>query len=133
VRRLLRVFMLSTARMDGAIGESSGWPGQTRWTDRLDDTLRGDLARELVLESGDLPAPMWLTVFEDDSSPRPGTDELYFAASKDQSSIVPPPIVITRDSRVPVPIDVFILFLLFTGGIIVIRRRHANKLRATRA
>jgi len=125
--------MLSTARMDGAIGESSGWPGQTRWTDRLDDTLRGDLARELVLESGDLPAPMWLTVFEDDSSPRPGTDELYFAASKDQSSIVPPPIVITRDSRVPVPIDVFILFLLFTGGIIVIRRRHANKLRATRA
>jgi hypothetical protein len=61
---------------------------------------------------------MWMTVMEDLSSPRPGTDDLFFIASKDQSRIVPPPVENEIDRRIPLPVDLIILFavgMMFTA------------------
>ena len=38
---------------------------------------------------------LWVTEFEDRSSPRPGTDEVYFAPAADQSTLERPPIIHT--------------------------------------
>ena len=41
-----------------------------------------------------MPAgPVWLTEFEDHSTPRPGTDEVYFKPDADQSPVARPPII----------------------------------------
>lgn len=56
-----------------------------------------------------LPAGAWLTMFEDTASPRPGTDDLFFAPSTDARPVKPPPVVHTRAAEIPVPIDVLAL------------------------
>ena len=61
-----------------------------------------------------------MTAFSDYSSPRPGTDDLYFSRAADQSRIVPPPIITTRDERLPLPLDLLILFLSVIGIILVV-------------
>lgn len=119
--RLLRVFMLSTARMDGGIGEpatSLPWPGRVIWSDQLEEGSRARLAEELALPSDQLPNNLWLTAFEDRSTPRPGTDDLYFAPSKTEGRVVLPPVVYTHDDRVPVPIDLATAVLVLVGGLI---------------
>ncbi|MGH9753181.1 MAG: DUF2330 domain-containing protein [Blastocatellia bacterium] len=80
--RLLRIFLLSETRMEGTLGAnaSSVWPGRTVWADRI---YEGDhrMFNSLVPRDGLSEPKTWLTVFEDKSSPRPGTDEVYFAPS----------------------------------------------------
>ncbi|MCI0705568.1 MAG: hypothetical protein L0241_31295, partial [Planctomycetia bacterium] len=39
---------------------------------------------------------LWLTEFEDHSSPRPGTDEVYFARDADQSELNRPPHIVNN-------------------------------------
>ncbi len=118
--RLLRIFLLSSSRMDGTIGDnaSSGWPGQTVWTDRISGEDRG-LFHRLVPPDSKLPPNTWLSVFEDKSSPRPGTDEVYFAPSKQQGTVQLPPVIKTIGRSFPVPLDM-ILFLV--GGLILLIR-----------
>ncbi len=81
--RLLRVFFLSSSRMDGALGDnaSGAWPGQTVWADRISEADRERFS-SLVPSDSRLAPNTWLSVFEDKSSPRPGTDEVYFAPVK---------------------------------------------------
>jgi len=58
-------------------------------------------------------------VFEDKSSPRPGTDEVYFAPTKQQETVQLPPIIKTVGRSIPVPLD---LMLLLIGGLILLMR-----------
>jgi len=115
--RLLRVFFIGAARVGGAIGDAkAAWPGKAIWSDRLD----------AAPGAGALPLPLppgaWLTVFEDRATPRPGTDDLFFAPSTDRSAVKPPPIVISSHRRIPLPLD------LIGGGALVaglwLRRRR---------
>lgn len=94
--RTLRVFVLTDSRVTGRIGKgdpNAPFPGRTVWANSLD---AGRLTA--VTTAGKLPAlpgnRHWhLTEFEDRSSPRPGTDEVYFSPSADQSAVERPPLV----------------------------------------
>ncbi|HZS05653.1 MAG TPA: DUF2330 domain-containing protein [Blastocatellia bacterium] len=129
--RLLRVFFLSGSRVEGKLGEqaSGKWPGQVVWADRISEDVRESLS-DLVPVKTEWPKDTWLTVFEDKSSPRPGTDEVFFAPSGSQQSVLPPPEIRIRESRFPVPAD---LILILTGGIILLarwRRRRKRRLQS---
>jgi hypothetical protein len=119
------VFFLGDARMEGSIGENKlKWPGTARWSGVLDENERDSLAGELGLVN-QLPRDLWLTAFKDISSPRPGTDDLFFAASADQTPVLPPPVVRTSYRSIPVPADVILFLLAGTVGVIwLVRRRR---------
>jgi hypothetical protein len=91
-KRLLRVFLLANERMEGALEEQAAWPGTTAWAGRLGDDRRQELAEKLAPGVG-RPEGAWLTVFDDASSPRPGSTDLFFAPSADQSEVRRPPII----------------------------------------
>jgi len=97
--RLLRIFFFGPERVGGAIGgQAAAWPGKAIWSNHLDPAKAGSLPAPI-------PAGAWLTVFEDKASPRPGTEDLFFTRSADQQPIVPPPVVWTTYTRVPLPLD----------------------------
>jgi hypothetical protein len=118
--RLLRVFFLGSSRMDGALGNnaSSAWPGQMVWADRISEADR-EKFNSLVPHDSQLAPNTWLSVFEDKSSPRPGTDEVYFAPSKLQAVVQPPPVIRTYGQSIPAPLD---LILILVGGLILLIR-----------
>lgn len=121
--RTLRLYVLSDSKMDAQVGESGLWPGKIVWSDKLDQKERASGIQQLGI---DLPSDVWMTTFEDQSSPRPGTDDLFFAVAKDQNRQVFAPIEVDVDKRIPLPIDLLILIAL---TVFVIRRRR-RKIRA---
>ncbi len=76
--RLLKVYLLGDGPMEGRLGSTNGWPGQRAGSNSVDEGERIPLAGDFSLRPNQLPSKMWLTVFEDHSSPRPGTDDVYF-------------------------------------------------------
>ena len=96
--RMLRVFVLSDQRHSGTLGETGAWPGQTVWANDISGSLH-QLAQSLKFIPNDQSFPpgyvKHLTEFEDGSFPRPGTDEVYFTPSSDQSTVERTPIVHT--------------------------------------
>lgn len=103
--RLLRVFVLSDSRVTGTLGrgpDAQPWVGSSEayrlspsvvWANKVD---AGRLAR--LTPVGHLPESIgkrdwYLTEFEDHSSPRRGTDEVYFSASADQSTVERTPLI----------------------------------------
>lgn len=123
--RLLRIFLLSETRMEGTLGAnaSNAWPGQTVWTDQISED--GHRIFNSLVPPDSLSEPKnWLTVFEDKSSPRPGTDELYFAQSKQQGTVHPPPVINTVGQSIPVPLDLLLLLILIGGLILLMRRKR---------
>lgn len=122
--RSLRVFVVSDARVEGHIGDATAWPpkGEVLYAKQRDDLHT--LLPELTLSANDL----WLTAMIDTSSPRPGTDELWFSKSNDQSTFER--VEVRDDVRtIPIPIDLIVLFI--GGGLVtffVVRRQR----RATR-
>ena len=107
--RALNVWFLGAERVIGVVGENTFWPGQLRRSDPLPDPLRADVAR---LAGVALPPSPWMTAFLDNSSIRPGDDELYFVRSAVQSAFVQPPYVITTTEKVRLPLDVVALVLV---------------------
>jgi hypothetical protein len=93
--RLLRVFVLGTARMEGKLDhETTRWPGRAAWANTLSAEQRGKVIDRLGTKAGvSLPEKPWLTVFDDSSSPRPGVADLFFSVSADQSTLARPPII----------------------------------------
>ncbi|MEO6908595.1 MAG: hypothetical protein ABI210_11965, partial [Abditibacteriaceae bacterium] len=65
----------------------------------------------------------WMTVFVDTSTPRPGTDDVFFGPVPDESTL-PPPIVKYKTVRKPIYIEWFVLAAIALGGIISMRRRR---------
>lgn len=100
--RRLRVFFLGPQRVEGKIGGINAWPHDLTWSERL----KFDVG---------IPVPpnTRLTRFEDESTPRPGTDDLYFAPSADQSEMIPEPLVIETVDKTRVPIDLVIAPVVF--------------------
>jgi hypothetical protein len=104
--RLLRVFVAAPGRFAGTLGADKPWPGQTVWAGPLEAGSWAGIFRHSKLtepaEKG-RPAPelpkaegLWLTEFEDRSSPRPGTDEVYFGPDADRSPVARPPRIISH-------------------------------------
>jgi hypothetical protein len=104
-RRLLRVFAVAPALLEGRVG-SGAWAGRLRYAKPRHDL--GDRIGSAVpgLPGGGVP---WLIAWEDDSTPRPGTDDLFFSEADNQSVLVPPPVVVDFPERVPIPVDVIAL------------------------
>ena len=121
--RLLRVFCLSGSRLEGMLGRerTAASPGRTVWADKVSD--RRIFGKVLPPESPLADSAMWLSVFEDTSSPRPGTDDLYFAPDAQQEIVHFPPVVNTVYQRIPVPLDVLLVLLLLVGGMILVMRK----------
>ena len=112
--RTLRIYLLSQGRMEGTkglTGAANSWPAQTLWANPLSSwpIRRGDLAGDLALTEKQIPDGLWMTAFEDRSSPRPGTDDVYFQPSPSQSSIAPPPEVEVQDKRISIPVEPLLL------------------------
>lgn len=125
--RLLRIFFLGASRMDGALGDkaSVSWPGQTVWADRISEYDR-QMFNGLVPSDSLLAPKTWLTVFEDKSSPRPGTDEVYFAPSKQPGTVQLPPVIKTVGRSIPAPLDL-ILILFLIGGLVSLTRSKMRR------
>lgn len=107
--RTLKVYYLAKQRVDGGIGNSAKWPGQTQWAAALPTPAREQLVRGAGLSAAQIPAQARLTVFNDTASPRPGTDEVYFRPAKDQSKIKPPIVEKVVDARTKIPLEFLIL------------------------
>jgi hypothetical protein len=95
--RLLRVFFVGTERMHGALDHKSTiWPGRACWAGPLEDgqqkSLHADLGKIKEIKVS-VPEKAYLTVFDDSSSPRPGTADLFFSRSADQSILRRTPII----------------------------------------
>ena len=90
--RLLRVYFLADARFGGAIGGREAWPGRTLFSRRIDDAQRLELLKLAGLPILAGGGGRWLTAFEDRASPRPGTDEVFFGRSADQSPVERAPV-----------------------------------------
>ena len=100
--RLLKVFFVADKRYAGRLGDgSTAWPGRTVWADKLNDTQRTEVATKAKLPAEVGPKEWFVTEFEDRSSPRPGTDEVYFAPSSDQSTVARTPIIVWHDDETP--------------------------------
>ena len=108
--------------MDGSLGDSGNWAGKTVWADKLDTDDSGNLGGQLLSTGQFLPPDTWLTIFEDTSSPRPGTDDLFFVPAAQQETLHLPPTLKTIDRPVPIPLDVLLLAILFAGGAFLIFR-----------
>ena len=89
--RSLSVYFASDRRYDGTLGEAGEWPGRAVWSKPLPEVT----AKFVGLP----PGAYTLTEFTDRSSPRPGTDEVYFAPAKDQTAFERPPIIV-KDVKV---------------------------------
>jgi len=87
-RRFLRVFVLAPQRVRGALGdESTKWPGTTAWAGPMGTVDRGKLFEQLKLPVGTGGPIVWLTEFEDPSSPRPGHADVTFVPAPEQEPV----------------------------------------------
>lgn len=115
--RLLRIFFVGPERVTGTIGTEGKWPGEVQWSDTI---------RDLEVAGVKLTGNERLTRFDDSSSPRPGTDDLFFTRDADQGTVVPPPYVMTQTNMTWVPPDVILAPVLV--GIWLLRRRARKRL-----
>jgi hypothetical protein len=105
--RSLRVWLVGPARLDGTLGEGVGrWPGRLEYA-----APRTDLARLLgdAIPSETAPQEGWLTAYVDASSPRRGTDEVFFHDAMERTPVVPPPVIVDRRKAIPLPLELFFL------------------------
>jgi len=101
--RLLRVYVLTKDRVQANVGKDGQFPGKTVWANTITANSSKALAKHLKLEAWQPGEGWWLTEMEDRSSPRPGTDEVYFSTSTDQSTVARPPVQRFGPPRLPVP------------------------------
>jgi hypothetical protein len=122
--RSLRVFFFGPARAAGTIGERAApFAGKTVWA--------APAASAGASVPVAVPEGAWLTVVEDDASPRPGVDELWFGVAEDASIVKPPPVEHVAYKPVPIPLDV--VAVMVTLGYFVVRtarRRRSPRLDA---
>jgi hypothetical protein len=126
--RLLRVFVAAKQRMAGKLGDGSkAWPGEPVWADAIPEDARTNVLTKAKLPAETAAGGWWLTEFEDRSTPRPGTDEVYFEPSRDQSAVARPPTIVPKYVHVRVypewfmPLVIGLPFLLVIGALVVVR------------
>jgi hypothetical protein len=124
--RLLRVYTFSTAgRMAGTLGKAGVWPGVASYAKPADGIVLGAIT-QAIPDYAAPPNSGWLTRFDDTSSPRPGTDEVYFAAAPSLGELTPPPNVIVIPHPVRIPVDLIAL-VLFAGGVAMVAMRRLRR------
>ena len=108
--RNLQVFFFSDNKVTGTIKDSDKtWPGKVIWSGKIDDPT-SILGEGIALDQ--LPKPLWLTAFEDNSLPRLGTNDLFFSPDKNnQDPVSAPPIISTQTRHIVVPLDLIIPIL----------------------
>jgi hypothetical protein len=124
-KRLLRVYAFASARMTGTIGTNGTWLGLTSYAKPADPSVLGVVSQavpEYVPQ-----AHGWLTRFDDESSPRPGTDEVYFAVAPSLGELTPPQQIVVHDVRVHVPVDLIAFALFACGTLFLVVRRGRRK------
>src|SRR5205823_2062591 len=61
------------------------------WSSKVGAAGREKVFTQLKLPEKAGPADWWLTEFEDHSSPRPGTKDVFFSTADDQTPVKRPP------------------------------------------
>jgi hypothetical protein len=120
--RSLRVYFVSTERAQGALGDRGAWPAETLLAEPLDRAWLECSGNCVELP---LPGSPWLTVFDDRASPRPGTDEVFFAPSVDATPVEVPPVVLREARVIPIPLDLVAVGALVIGAVFVARARRS--------
>lgn len=102
--RSLRVFYVGSQRVAGKLGEAEWTAGRAVWSNPLTESQQKSL-NSMVQDSRpdaklnapkiELPGESRLTVFDDFSRPRQGTDEVYFERATTQEGLKRPPIIRT--------------------------------------
>jgi hypothetical protein len=127
--RLLRVFVLASAKSEGRIGlgdASRAWPGRTVWAGVADPTAVDRIGSATKLPGLQTDRAWVLTEFEDRSFPRPATDELYFGPDADPTPVERPPTMeyvhvdITNQRLATVGLLAGLLPLVAIAGIFVV-------------
>jgi hypothetical protein len=68
---------------------------------------------------------VFLTIFDDQSNPRPGTADVFFTRAADQAVVSVPPVVVRERREVPIPLDLIGLAgLAVVGAVVIVRRRR---------
>jgi hypothetical protein len=76
--RLLRVYLVGAGEARGTLGQGTPWPGKRIGGIKLPAAQRKELLNLLDLPASTLPEGAFATRFDDRSSPRPGTEEVFF-------------------------------------------------------
>lgn len=109
--RTLRVVFAGDARVAATMG-ATPWTARTQFARPLELPPALNLGRRFV------------TVFIDDSSPRRGTDEVYFAPSADAAEVRAT--IVHVPTTVGVPLDALGVVLIVTMYLVLRRRRRAG-------
>ena len=121
--RELLVYLVGPGRMEGTIGTDGRWPGELLYAAPASG-ITGAVASSVPPSA--VPPAAWLSAFRDDSSPRPGVDDLFFAPAASGDRVLPPPTVIDERTSLPLPLDVLAVLAL---GAILWRRRRVRRSR----
>lgn len=134
--RLLRLYVLADQKMEGHLGESDIVPAKTVWADRLAGSDEKAMNQLFPKENGTETtvinsSTLYLTEFEDHSSPRAGTEELFLIEAADQATVQRPRIIRPVERLVYSP-DLYKapFWILGFGMVIGIVRRRSRTLRS---
>jgi hypothetical protein len=123
-KRSLRVYTFAARRMLGNLGKDGNWPGMVGYARPAGPDVLA-LVAQAVPDYVTAAREGWLTRFDDESSPRPGIDEVYFSATS-LGELPAPPVVISRPRTVRIPIDLVALGLIALTAVALVRRRTAR-------
>lgn len=125
--RLLRVYFIAESRYEGQMAGDTGWTGRVTWSNKIAAEDRANILHLLNLPQTTGPAEWWLTEFEDNWPYRRAPADVYFAHSRDQTSVKRPPIIEYVSS--PWPADgMFYVFAVTLTGLTLFRvLRRAKK------
>lgn len=87
--RLLRIYFLSHQRYEGDLTKEQPWTGKVVWSNALNEHQCRELHQQLGLPEKMVPL-WWLTEFEDHWPYRPAPADLYFAATKENTTVARP-------------------------------------------
>jgi hypothetical protein len=130
--RLLRVYILASDKSDGRIGPdrfAPRWPGKTVWAGVAEPATVGRVGSATKLGKNLQTDRLWiLTEFEDRSFPRPATDDVYFRAADDSSTVERPKRIeyvyvdVTNQRLAAVGVFAGLLPLIAIAGVVVALR-----------
>jgi len=133
--RSLRVYFMAPSRVapaPGTFATLAYWPGETKWADNANKSLfnsasqRSQVAGQLKISPATLQQTPWLTVFEDNASPRPGTEDVYFQNAAN-IPFIPPPTIVRNTVQRPVYLEPLLLLLFGTVAVPVFVLRKRNR------